>query len=509
MRTTSKLAVRMLAVIALLPCLARADIVHFKDGRTLEGTISARTATEITVTTEFGKVVVPLSKVKRIEEKRTAAQELAVRRAALPAGDAAALFELALWARDSDLAADSRALMREVVALVPDHSLANEALGRLKVDGLWLDPGDVEAYVREHEAERRLAGLLWNDGSWQPEAQVMRQRGFVRVHEAWVARRPGETTLLLEDLASIDIPLRATVGTYVTLYSELLPESAEALVFNLDNVVKDLLQRFPPDETELASLTRYDIPVLALPNLDAVARLMDSDILVHYGASVSFRERFRASRGFSLYFPRPLIGLVAHGENLELAGDEDLGRLGFVTHQLAHVLLQRLKSGARAPGWVEAGLAAFYEGAVTQYATITITSFARGADNAALDPFVKDWEDYTHWNENLQQPKLVEQAGRLAPLMSQRVEELDSREIGVSWSVVTFLMQQHADELRAYLRAYDSSPDAAGKDSPLLHKAAWQASFGEEVEQVQRAWQSWAQQQPPILIPPRLLSLPM
>ncbi len=508
MRITPILAIRVLTVVVLLSCLARADVIHYKDGRTLEGTISARTATDITVTTEFGKVVVPLSKVARIEEKRTAAQEFAARRADVPAGDAAALFELALWARDNGLVADSRALLREVIALVPDHSLANESLGRVKVGDRWLDPAEVEEYVKQHEAEQRAAGLLWEDGGWQPEAQVMRQRGFIRVHDEWIARRPGETTLLLEDMAAIDIPLTATSGTYVTLFSELNTDAAEALVYNLDLVVKDLLLRFTPDEAGMKSLLRYDIPVIALPDLDAVGRLMDSDILVGYGASNSFRERFRASRGFTLYWPRPLIGLVAHGENFELAGDEDLGRLGSVTHQLAHVLLQRLKGGARTPGWFEAGLAAFYEGAVTQHATITITSFARNADNEAIDPFVKGWEDFIHWHENLMRPTLAAQAGRLAPLMSQPVEDLDSMEIGVSWSVLRFLMEQHADELGAYLLAYDATPEASGKEPPMLHRIAWQASFGEELDDVQRAWQAWAEQQPPILLPPRLLSLP-
>jgi hypothetical protein len=508
MRSKPNLAVRALAVLALLACAARADVVHYKDGRTLEGTITKRTATEITVKTDFGTIVVPLSKVAKIEERKTAAQELEARRAALPAGDAAALFELAVWARDAELVAESRALFREVITLTPDHALANEALGRVQLDDRWLDPGEVAAYVKEHEAEKREAGLLWDDGRWRPEAEVMERRGFVRVHEDWVARRPGETTLLLEDLAALGIPLTATSGVHVTLLSALTADEAERLASNLDDVVKDLLLRWKPTEAELASLTAFDIPVLALPDLEAVGVLMDSEVLERYGAGAGFRARFRQARGFSHYTPRPLIGLVAHGEHLDVTGDEDLARLGVATHQLAHVLVQRFKCGARAPGWVEAGLAAFYEGAVTQHATLTITSFARDAQNQPLDPFVHNWEDFGHWNENLAKPALAAQAGDLRSLMSQGVEELDSREIGASWSVLRFLMERHPDELLAYVRAWDTGKEA-GKDPPVLHAAAWRDSFSLDLADVEFAWRAWAEAQPTILLPPRLLSRPL
>jgi hypothetical protein len=87
--------------LAMLATPALADVIHYKDGRQLEGRIVSRTASELTVETDFGTIKVPLSKIDHIEEKRTPREELEARRAAIPADDEEARFELALWARDN------------------------------------------------------------------------------------------------------------------------------------------------------------------------------------------------------------------------------------------------------------------------------------------------------------------------------------------------------------------------------------------------------------------------
>jgi ABC-type sugar transport system ATPase subunit len=67
--TTAKGPASWLLALALLAVPAAADIIHYKHGRMLEGRIVSRTATELTVETEFGTIKVPMSKVASIEEK--------------------------------------------------------------------------------------------------------------------------------------------------------------------------------------------------------------------------------------------------------------------------------------------------------------------------------------------------------------------------------------------------------------------------------------------------------
>ncbi|HTE04600.1 MAG TPA: hypothetical protein VK824_00275 [Planctomycetota bacterium] len=507
MRSTVFAAVRVLVVAVLWCGLARADVVHLKDGRTVEGQITARTDSELTVKTDFGTIVVPMSTVASIEEKRTPAQELVTRRAALPSGDAAGLYELAIWARDQQLVPESRTLLRDVLALVPDHALANEALGRVKVESGWLEPADVPAYVKAHEAEKKAAGLLWQDGRWLPEAEAMARRGFVRAHDAWVPRRQGETTLLVEQLQGLAIPLAASSGEFITLFCDLPPEQATRLVASLDEIVRDLLLRWPPTEAERKALTSYDIPVIVPPTLGAMGKLLDSEALVPYGLTASLRDKYRTARGFMLSAPRPLIGLVAHGEGLAASGDEELGRTGALAHQLGRLLVQRFKNGARTPGWVENGMAAFYESAVTQNRTLTLTSKGREPGARDGDLFLPDWEDVPNWLRSLQDEHVLEDLGSLDTFLSRRAGDMNSREVGVGWSLLRFLFEHHPDELLAYVRVFDTGPDSTGKLAPALHKQAWVAAFAEDLQDVQRSWEAWVLQQQGMQ-PPQLLSRP-
>lgn len=97
-----------LAALLLLGAPAGADIIHYKDGRTLEGVIVARTDKQITVKTDFGTLDILLSKVASIEEKLTPEQELAAQRATVADDDAAALYQLARWASDHKLRKQAR-----------------------------------------------------------------------------------------------------------------------------------------------------------------------------------------------------------------------------------------------------------------------------------------------------------------------------------------------------------------------------------------------------------------
>ena len=134
-----------LTAVLLLASTVAADIIHYKDGRRLEGQILEHTASKLTVKTSFGTIDVDMDKVSRIEERATPQEVLLEKRAGLADDDAPALYQLALWASHKKLRRESRDLMRAVLAADPAHAGANEAVGRVRMDDRWLEPAEVEA----------------------------------------------------------------------------------------------------------------------------------------------------------------------------------------------------------------------------------------------------------------------------------------------------------------------------------------------------------------------------
>jgi hypothetical protein len=488
-----------LVALMLMAAPALADVIHYKDGRKLEGRIVSRTATELTVETDFGKIKVPLSKVERIEEKRTPREELEARRALVAAEDAAALFELALWARDQELAKEYAALLREVIAAKPEHVLANELLGRVKLDGRWFEPDELDAYVRSVEEEQRAKGLLFHEGRWQPEEQVMAARGFLRYGDRWLPRRDAETALASQALADrAGLELTATAGATLTLYSALPAEHAQELLEPLEAEVAWFLDAVAPTGEERERLLRYDIPIVLVPDTAGMDRAVSSGALVGFGLGEALHETYRHSTNFTLYWPRPLIVLVASGDHVKVTGDVMEGRLGLLSHQLARVLVERFKGDVPAPPWVVHGMAALLEGRVNHYATLSVTSPPRGESGEAQDPFVQDWEAYTAWAANLADERKHVQIPPLRTILRQRTDAFDSREVGICWGLLRYLLARRSTEFAAYLRAYGTTPGARGKDAALLHEAAWDEAFADPLAAVEADWRQWALTQPPV-----------
>jgi hypothetical protein len=483
--------------VMLLAETASADIIHYKDGRTVEGRILERTATHITVDTEFGKLKIALSKVERIEEKITPAEELAALRANIPEGDAAALFELAVWARDASLDRDYRRLLLEVIELAPGHTLANEALGRVKIDGLWMAPEDVAAYVAAHEAEKRAQGYLWHENRWRPEAEVMTARGFVRHNDAWVPRRQAETEIALADLKQlVGIELDAWTSKTITLYSALPAHEVDMLGPALEAQVQRFLATLEVDDAERQRVLRYDIPIFLLEANSTMARFVESGFIDRFVLTDSAKQEYAQVSNFNLAWPRPLIVLVQHGDHIDTAGDEDIGRLGILSHQLGHVLIQRLAGLRPTPGWVQAGLAAMAEGVTNETTTLNISTWDWMAPGQGGGPWVDDWYHFGHWNSNLRDDHKQGTVPPLRTVMYQKVRSLDSKEIGVSWSVVGFMLDRHRTEFIAYLRAFGAFSDSRKKGPSKWHEAAWNASFGSSLDEVEREWRGWALARP-------------
>jgi len=151
---------------------ARADVIHLKDGRVLEGE-AEWTDEGLRITLRMGELLVPRADVLRVEEKATPAEEYAERRADLDADDPDAVLALGRFALDHELEDEARALLLRAAELAPDRLDVHEALRDLdfhRVDGEWVPP---EVYYPE--------------------------RGYVKVRGRWVTAEEAERIAAARD----------------------------------------------------------------------------------------------------------------------------------------------------------------------------------------------------------------------------------------------------------------------------------------------------------------------
>lgn len=151
-----------LAVILIVgfAASARADVVHLTNGGSIEGQVSEENGI-VTVTLPQGVVKFPRSTVQSIERREAPLDVYARKRAALPAGDAAARIELARWALSERMQHQARELFREALELDPANPEARVGLG-LALEG-----------KSELTPEEKLIslGLSRFEGQWMsPEA---------------------------------------------------------------------------------------------------------------------------------------------------------------------------------------------------------------------------------------------------------------------------------------------------------------------------------------------------
>jgi hypothetical protein len=154
--------------LALLPSVAFADEVLLKGGGKISGRILSRTDAAVQIDVGAGIITVPMASVLSIEEKRSVLDEYEERAARLTDKDVPGWLQLARWSLTQGLGTQSRRAYERVLALDPQNVEANQALGRVLIDGRWV-----------------------------PEPEVHRARGMVQFEGAWVT--PAERDSILEE----------------------------------------------------------------------------------------------------------------------------------------------------------------------------------------------------------------------------------------------------------------------------------------------------------------------
>lgn len=158
-------AASLLVFCILIPRAARADIVHLKNGRAMEGMILEESPEQVVLRLPFGEIGFPRASVLRIDRGTSTFEEYLNLRLELQRqdGTASEWLELARWAEQEGL----------------DHSAREATLVAARLDpGL---SGLVPAMTAlGYEYEENLA-------VWLPYDEIMRRRGYVLSNGRWLS----------------------------------------------------------------------------------------------------------------------------------------------------------------------------------------------------------------------------------------------------------------------------------------------------------------------------------
>lgn len=146
--------------LALLATVALGDVVHLKNGGSIEGQV-VPAEDGIILKLPAGEVRISHEAIDRIEKKASPLDEYQKRLAQLDADDVNAQYKLGLWARANGLKGQAKRHFEKAIAIYPDHGAARQALGYRRVGDQWLN----------EDEEMRARGLVRFDGQWMaPEA---------------------------------------------------------------------------------------------------------------------------------------------------------------------------------------------------------------------------------------------------------------------------------------------------------------------------------------------------
>lgn len=126
-----------LALIAALGAPARADVIHFANGRTIEGRVVERGQTDLTIEIPGGRLVVPIEQVARVEARRAPQDDLADKTRRTDMGDPEAVTRLADWAASRGLGEEARQLEAHADGVRLEQQVA--AARASDTAGAWLD----------------------------------------------------------------------------------------------------------------------------------------------------------------------------------------------------------------------------------------------------------------------------------------------------------------------------------------------------------------------------------
>lgn len=488
---------RLLCVAGLLFAFfvpeAPADIVHLKSGQKVEGEVVSEGATTIEVDTKFGRVSLERAKVDRIERQRLPKEEVAHRRGQAGA-DVAALYAVALYAKENRLLDEYRSILQDILKLDALHTEANQGLGKVFYEGKWFTPDELEKYKTKYAEQMKAAGKVLYKGNWVTEETAKRDEGYELYKGQWLRWKEIYTLQAQENMPLLlGVTLEIRDSEHFTLRSSLGEEAQKDILDLAEEERGHFFNIFKPDEKEARFIDFYPIAIYVLPEVALVGKFVEPDGYMKklYNPPIDIESRYVDANSFPLFFPRPLI-VTSEGRHLK-GGESRMDSLnGFITHYLGNVLVRRFKRGGTLPGWVEAGLAHYYEGMMNGYRTVSITEYV-GYEQ--IEKWDMALQNFPQWYQKVSDPDFRRTLPALAEIRPKIVEELNARDLVKGYFVVSWLMETKTQQFVDYVRA--AFLEKTGSRIRITEEEAFAATFQVSCEELDAEWEEWVAKIPP------------
>lgn len=153
---------------SLFALAARADIVHLRDGKTIEGKVTRNEADNTyRIETTRGSVVKPAGDVQRIVKAKLPQEVFTERYASVDREDLNELASLVTWAREKYLVPQKQKVCGLILKIAPNHEMARRELGYTVFENEWI----LEKELRKKQLD---LGLVKFKGEWVSKEEQSR-----------------------------------------------------------------------------------------------------------------------------------------------------------------------------------------------------------------------------------------------------------------------------------------------------------------------------------------------
>lgn len=216
LRCGARHAVLLLVIFVLVPIPCAADVFHLKRGGSVRGEIIEETAETVRIRTAIGTMVLRRDSVLKIERTDSVLDAYAERVEGL-ANEADAHASLAAWCAEVGLPREAKKHFKRAIELDPDHAAAREALGFVKLNGIWVDSRSTKSRkaseeTRKSERERaaRAQSERAQQGRWAMRLRILK-RQYLDSSDRDRVRAGRKKVLEITDPLAI-LPLVETLG---------------------------------------------------------------------------------------------------------------------------------------------------------------------------------------------------------------------------------------------------------------------------------------------------------
>lgn len=480
------------AACTLICAAARADIIVMKSGKKIEGKILEQTATSVRVKTKFGEWKFDRTEIERIESQRMPEEEVEAR--LKEAGkDAAKLFEVATYAKQQHLSKQYRDILELVVKADPFHREANEGLGKVAYNGRWYTAEELEKYKADEAERMKAEGKVFYDGRWMTEAQAKVQQGYDKLDGEWVLVRDVykiKTAKLAMPLLGFELDVFDSEPRHFELSSKF-DESLRTQVFETcEDAYSHFVSIFRPNKVEADALDYYPIAIIGLKNTAEVTKFVEDKGFMEqvYNPPRDVNTRYVGANSFACFFPRPFIVITPETP----ANDKVTGMFGYLTNFTGEVLVRRYKRGGKVPGWVETGIAHYYEARQNGHRTLTTVDYV---GHEEVQKREEGLVSFPQWYEAMCKKEFRGALPRLADFRSKMAEDVNAREMIKAFFVVRWLIETKPAAFADYVRnAYDLREPPKSKEDIIPEEEAFRRAFKVGDDEFEAEFDAWAEQ---------------